>query len=528
VVTLRNLDPADSRAYLEAHGIPANLHGRLLDLSHGHPLALSLLVDLVGRGGDVPVDPLTPDLVGVLLRRFVDTVPSGRERRALEVCALARVTTESLLRAALGDENAHELFRWLQAVSFVESGPAGVFPHDLARDVLDADLRWRDPEAYRQVFRSVAAHVQARLKSSQSSEQQRTIRDLKFLFRNLPGVLSPIDWEQWGSHEPEPARAEDRNAVLELVARAEGEESASIAARWWARQPDGFFVVRDSNGVRGVLALLDLSAASDEDRAADPGAQAALDHARRQAPLRAGERLTQTRFVIDRELYQAPSPTINAAPVVTLQRYLVMPNLAWDYLTLFEPEPYDEYFALADMPRAAGADFVVGGRRYGLFGHDFRQVPVDGLVSLWCERALAQDFVSRPTEQGPAMLVLSQGDFTDAVRQALRDLHEPELLAKNPLQRARVVRDRVHGDEPDSAALAALVREAIDMLRRHPRDDKRLLGVERTYVTPAPTQEAAAELLGLPFSTYRRHLTQGVERIVAWLWDREIHGPEQG
>jgi hypothetical protein len=126
------------------------------------------------------------------------------------------------------------------------------------------------------------------------------------------------------------------------------------------------------------------------------------------------------------------------------------------------------------------------------------------------------------------MLVLSQGDFTDAVRQALRDLHEPELLAKNPLQRARVVRDRVHGDEPDSAALAALVREAIDMLRRHPRDDKRLLAVERTYVTPAPTQEAAAELLGLPFSTYRRHLTQGVERIVAWLWDREIHGPEQG
>jgi hypothetical protein len=526
VMTLRNLDPEDSRAYLQAHGIPPVLHERLLELSHGHPLGLSLLTDLVARGGEAPVDPLTPDLVGVLLTRFVDTVPSGPQRSALEVCALARVTTESLLRAALGDENAHELFRGLREVSFVETGPHGVFPHDLARDVVDADLRWRDPEAYRHVFRSVASHVRARLRSTQGTEQQHAIRDLKFLFRNLPGILSPIDWGAWAHDDPEPARADDGDAILELVARTEGEASAAIAARWWERQQAGFFVLRDSLGLRGVLGLLDLTAASEEDRAADPGAQAAWDHARRHAPLRSGERVTQTRFVIDRDTYQAPSPTVNAAPIVTLQRYLAMPSLAWDYLTLFEPEPYDDYFALADLPRAAGADFVVGGRRYGLFAHDFRHVPVDALVELWTERALSQDFVSPTSTQIPAVLVLSQHDFTDAVRQALRDLCEPALLAKNPLQRARLVRDRVEGDAADPAALAALLGEAIDSLRRHPRDDKRWLAVERTYVSPAPSQEVAADRLGLPFSTYRRHLTQGVERIVAWLWEREIHGPE--
>jgi hypothetical protein len=527
VVTLRNLDPEDSRAYLEAHAIAPALHDRLLESSHGHPLGLSLLADLVARGGEAEVDPLTPDLVGVLLQRFVDTVPSGPQRRALEVCALARVTTESVLRAALGDETAHELFRWLLEVSFIETGPDGLFPHDLARDALDADLRWRDPEAYRNVFRKVAAHVRGRLRSTQGTEQLRTIRDLKFLFRNLPGILSPIDWDAWGHHDPEPARAEDRDVVLELVERAEGKASAATAARWWERQQEGFVVLRDSGGVRGILGLIDLTAASDEDRAADPGAQAAWEHARRHAPLRSGERVTQTRFVIDREAYQAPSPTVNAAPIVTLQRYLAMPNLAWDYLTLFEPEPFNDYFALADLPRAEGADFVVGGRRYGLFAHDFRRVPVDALVELWTERALAHDFVPRATTHAPAMLVLSQQDFTDAVRQALRDLHEPALLAKNPLQRARLVRDRVEGDAADAAALAALLREAIDSLRRHPRDDKRLAAVERTYVNPAPSQEVAAELLGLPFSTYRRRLTQGVERIVAWMWEREIHGPEQ-
>jgi hypothetical protein len=129
---------------------------------------------------------------------------------------------------------------------------------------------------------------------------------------------------------------------------------------------------------------------------------------------------------------------VNAVPIVTLQRYLAMPNLAWDYLTLFEPEPYNDYFAMADMPRVAGADCVVGGRRYGLFAHDFRQVPIDAVLALWIERGLAQSFVSAASSHSPAMLVLSQPDFTDAVRQALRDLHEPDLLARNPLQRARL------------------------------------------------------------------------------------------
>ena len=60
--------------------------------------------------------------------------------------------------------------------------------------------------------------------------------------------------------------------------------------------------------------------------------------------------------------------------------------------------------------------------------------------------------------------------------------------------------------------------------REHPRDDKLWRAVERTYVRPAATQERAAAALGLPFSTYRRHLTQGVNRVVARLWDQEVYG----
>jgi hypothetical protein len=524
VVSLRNLAPEECRSYLRACGIEPAVHDRLVQASHGHPLGLSLLADVVAGGGEAAVDPLAPDLVATVLRRFVDVVPMGERRGALEACALARVTTEDLIRDALALDDAQSLFGWLRDLSFVEPGPEGLVPHDLARDVLDADLRWRDPDGYKRLFRRVAAHVHANLRSSRGRARQRAAFDLKFLFRHLPSVLSPVDWDAWGHHYPVAAEPADTEVVVALVRDAEGEASAAIAERWLARQPEAFLVVRDEDDeVRGVLALLELTTADEHDRRADPGTAAAWDHAHRVAPPRPGEQLTQTRFVIDRDDYQQPSPTLNAAPVATLLRYLDMPGLAWDFLTLHEPEPWDEYFALADLPRAAGADFEVGGRRYGLFGHDFRRVPVEALVESWVERGLEQDVTWRP-QPVDEPLVLSQEAFADAVRQGLRDLHRADLLARNSLLRTRLARSAAGASRPDAAVLRTLLLASVDALRRHPRDDKLLRAVERTYVRPAPNQEAAAELLGLPFSTYRRHLTQGVRRAVACLWEHEIYG----
>ena len=525
VVSLRNLSPEESRQYLHACGVDPARHDQLVELAHGHPLGLSLLADVVVRGGEAAADPLTPDLVGILLRRFVEIVPGGPHRRALEVCALARVTTEALVREVLGLEDGHEPFTWLRELSFVESGPEGVYPHDLARDALEADLRWRDPDGYRRVVRGVRGHVNGRLRTSRGQAQQQAVADAKYLFRRLPGVSSPVDWDAWGRRYPEPARPGDREPVLDLVLEWEGTESAAIAARWWERQPEGFFVVRGQGGVvDGFLALLDLTRASTQDIEADPGARAAWEHAMQHAAPRPTEAVTQSRFVVDRTVYQGPSPTLNATPILTFQRYLGTPNLAWDFLTLAEPERWDDYFAAADLPRASGADFVVGGRRYGLFAHDFRRVPVEAMLELVTERALAQDLTPSPPTVKPPLLVLSQPEFDDAVRQALRDLRRPELLSRNPLLRTRLVHDRAGDEAPGAATLEMLVRAAVETLREHPRDDKLWRAVERTYVRPAATQERAAAALGLPFSTYRRHLTQGVDRVVAWLWDQELYG----
>ena len=69
--------------------------------------------------------------------------------------------------------------------------------------------------------------------------------------------------------------------------------------------------------------------------------------------------------------------------------------------------------------------------------------------------------------------------------------------------------------------LQALLREAAATLTANPKDTKFHRAIWHTYFEPAPTQELAAELLGLPFNTYRYHLAKGIERIIDWLWQRE-------
>src|SRR4051794_31816258 len=59
VVSLRNLGPDDGRAFLRGAGVGEEQHESMLELSHGHPLALSLLVDVLSqRQAEADVEPL--------------------------------------------------------------------------------------------------------------------------------------------------------------------------------------------------------------------------------------------------------------------------------------------------------------------------------------------------------------------------------------------------------------------------------------------------------------------------------------
>jgi len=69
------------------------------------------------------------------------------------------------------------------------------------------------------------------------------------------------------------------------------------------------------------------------------------------------------------------------------------------------------------------------------------------------------------------------------------------------------------------------VLEAVDALAGEPKGEQLRAVLNRTFIRPAPSQEAAAEVLGLPFSTYRRHLGRAVEQVTELLWAMEIGTP---
>jgi hypothetical protein len=529
VVSLRNLRPEDARAYLRVEGLHHSLHDRVLELTHGHPLALSLFVDVVVQH-DGPTRPSavldlpgTPDVVRLLLERFVEGVPNARHRFALEVCAHSRFTTEGLVRHAVGD-NASELFSWLRALSFVEEGPLGLFPHDLARDVLDADLRWRDPTGYAELHRRVRTEIVQRAQSSEGVEQQRACTDMLFLHRTNPMVRPYLDWATLGQGYADVLRPADRQPILAMAERHEGSESAALVGYWMERQPHAFVVFRGAGEeATGFAALIALHHASRDDLAADPGAQAMWGYALRYGPPAPGEEVVAHRFFMDADAYQGASSSFNHWAVRCIQHIISGHRLAWSFGALADPDSVAGMFADIDYHRAPEADFEVGGRHYGVFAHDFRRVSPEAWLDLISQREIGVA-VQPPASPAPSpVLALSQPEFAAAVGQALRDLHRPDRLARNPLLSCRIARDRAGGDPP-VRILTGLLGEAADVLRADPRDEKLYRAVDRTYLRPAVTQERAAELLSLPFSTYRRHLTRGVERVVDWLWDQELYG----
>jgi hypothetical protein len=532
VISLRNLLPDESRALLRSRGVPEAQHPAALAFTHGHPLALSLVADVLAHAGGHTVfaPERAPDVVRDLLEKFVQDVPGPSHRQALRLSAIVRVTTEGLLAAVLPEADARELFEWLAGLSFIEHGPRGLFPHDLARDVLDADHRWRDPASHGELFTRARDYLVHRMQEARGAEQQWTLIDGLFLLRNLPVIKPYFDWRQITDSYGEPAERDDLPEILAMVERHEGPDSASLAAYWFERQPQAFTVIR--GGARqliGFLVLLDLHEATPEDRLADPAVGVCWDVAHRRTPPRPGEELLLQRMWMDHEAYQATSVTYLVISSILSSIYLTRHRLALSFHPGADPDYWAALLEFMNFERCEEADFTIGDRHFGNWLRDWRAEPAPAWVRGIAERgthALSGAAHPRRRPRAP-LIVLSDLAFAEAVRQALRDYTRPAALERNPLLRSRVLVDRA-GEDRTPAALQALLLEAAETLRGAPRTEKFYRSIECTYLRPAASQEKAAEQLGLPFNTYRYHLANGIARITEWLWARELHGPDGG
>jgi hypothetical protein len=524
IVSLRNLQPNESEAYLSNNGVPTAQHAAILGFTHGHPLALSLVADVVAQGRNVVFHPdHAPDVVALLLERFVQDVPSARHRLALHTCATTRFLTEPLLREALGEPDVQAIFAWLRTLSFIEQGPFGLFPHDLAREALDSDLRWRDREGYVELHRRARRGIVRRILDGQGLDQIRATCDLVYLHRHNPILQPYFDWETLGALYAEPVRPDEHGAVLQRIAEFNDEDAAAVAEHWLHTQPAAWQVVRDAAGqMVGILMYLALHNTTDEERAHDPAAARAWEYAQHQTPLRPGdEEVTLARFYVDQESYRQPTPAMNTAQLAVALCWMSNPRLAWAFCDLFDPEHWYAMMSYYNFHRIADS-------RFGLYAHDWRKTPLLDWIEMIGVREVITDLRVEDLAAASAapLLVLSQPEFEEAVHAALRDFHSPSALATNPLLRSRVAREHAQG-APSAATLQQLLRQGAAALQARPKDVKFFRALEVTYFSPAPTHELAAERLGLPFTTYRYQRAQGIARLTAWLWQRELYGPDE-
>ena len=526
ILPLRNLDPDESRAYLQLRGVPEGQIAAVLDFTHGHALALSLVADVYDQGPDTQFRPeAAPDVIHTLLDQLIMQVPSPLHRAALEATSLVKLMTESLLAALLAQDDVHDLFAWLRGLSFMEADRHGVFPHDLAREALTADIRWRNFDWFAELHTRARAYYMTRIRRAAGQEQRRILSELIYLHRENPSVRPFFLWQEVGTVFTDGMRPDDVELLAEMVERHEGAASAALAVHWLSRQPHNVSVLRGAMGEPvGFLARVMLEATTPDDRQLDPAVAAAwnvLAH----KPLRSGETALLFRFWMAAESYQSVSPEQTRLVLNIIQDYLITPGLAYTFVPLADPEFWRMAFEYSDMERLPDADFTVGNRRYGVYGHDWRVRPPLAWFELLAEREMNMAPVGpRIKSAAESLIVLSEAGFATAVRDALRDYTHTAALTVNPLVRSRFVLAAGGGDTSAArvAALRKIVRETAESLQESPRLAKYYRAVYHTYFQPAMTQEQAAEVIDLPFSTYRRHLRSGIEELTARLWAREI------
>lgn len=524
---LRNLSPKESHDLLERTTIPEGQRQSVIQFTHGHPLALSLVADLYEVSPDRDFEPgAAPELVQHLVERFMDEVPDEEHRAALQACALPRVTTETLLARLLDQEGVSEPFEWLRKLSFVEQGRDGLAPHDMAREVLITDLKWRNPSLSRKMHDRARSYYAEQLAQTSGLEQQALLFDYIFLHRHNPVVQPFFDWELANSILGSVLRPEDVPAILELVERHEGKASAQQAQRWIELQPHRFIVFRAADRPEkpaGFVAMLSLGEAEARDIAADPAMNAAQHYLASRAPLRQGEDATVFRFWMADETYQGVSPVQSQIFVAIVRSS--MADAAHTFLPVADADFWSPLFGYAELRRLESADFKVGDRSYAMFGHDWRSLPPMAWLELLGRKETGATPAPRSDSNPREVVVLSREEFETAVTSALKGYAVPTSLNQNALLKSKLVIERAGISATPAAritALRELILEVAQGMKTHPKTNKLYRALHVAYFHPVATQELAAEKLDVSLSSFRRHLQEGTTQLGEQLWQREI------
>ena len=373
-ISLDSLSRTESAHLLTAHDVAEGSHVAILDLCHGHPLALVMLAAEVRRVGRVP-HGLGPDLVKELTHRCVAEAPTPLYRAALEACAQALTTTVPLLSDVVDAASATMLFEWLAAQNYVRASPHGLQPHELVRAAIDEELRWRDPQASRALQQAINQHLIRRLQEGQ--DISRTAVELQFLGRHSPLMQRYFDYSALGNMTIGPATEADASGIARLRDAALPPSERVLFDHWRGHSATRTLVARHRDGeVCGVTLILRLDQLDDRSAAVDPVVNAAwqaLGDAFHEPG--AAKVSLISRFTIPEGERRRLNPAMNALQMCHSTLWATEPNLRFYVVVSVHPDHFAPLLEGTGFQRMSGCDFVIDGLPIGCFVHDWQTEP---------------------------------------------------------------------------------------------------------------------------------------------------------
>ena len=522
-LALEPFTPAESTELLRAHDVPEERHEYVRWACGGNPLALRVAAQLIvadPRG--VTDENLPRELALSIFHQLIGDIPSGAHRQALEACAHAPTVDESLVRAVVTEADAGVLFGWLRALPFVTSGPRGLYPTEAVRNIVEAELHWRDADQFAVMHERMMGHLLKRARAVAADAALPHVADVLFVQRferSSQSGFADLDELEVRDHRYEPA---DRAEVCRIARRTQGAESARLVGFWLDRQPEAFYVHR-RRGEKEIVAFtgqLSIGHPSAEELGADPVVAAAWVRSQSVTPLRTGERLNLVRFLVDPLFGFRPSDV-----TLLMQARVAIPliredRIAWSIIACPESDYWPERLERTH-PRDVGPPIDVDGHAYTLFSTYCGSQD----ITAWSAE-LDDELLARHPRSAPAgkdrFIAWNRAEFDREVRQALRTWRRPDQFADSALRHSRVVAET--GCEDAVTGVRQAFTAALETLGRDPRQVKYHRVLVTTFLNGAPTQEAAAARLNLPSSTYRRHLSRGLDELCTLLWKAENHG----
>jgi hypothetical protein len=270
-IRLEPLNEQEARELLMRSGISQADAPRINRFARGHPLACKLAAAAALERPELKLQEVASQhVVAELTRLYLADVQDPLTREALDVAAVLRRTTRSLLGAMLPDAAPQDAYERLLALPFVEHASDGLIVHDAVQQAIANALHAADPSRYRALRRAAWRQLRREMRTATKGEIWRYTADLLYQVET-PIIREAFFPSNLQPYAVEPARPDDGQAIQAITERHEGPRAAAILREWWARAPRTFRAIRDRDGALvGYYQMFDPSEISPEFLLADP------------------------------------------------------------------------------------------------------------------------------------------------------------------------------------------------------------------------------------------------------------------